>query len=199
EWTPAVSQKKTWRSRGRRWKRLRPYQCEKLVAEHHLDYLRSRRVLTRDDAEDICCRGGNNPRGLNYLVESVCRVKTKDLVIGKITVEAATTTTSLFCMCKEESLFLSFQSGTGNRGSSEARFSQTPLSCSEDTCGHSGAAFSWSTVHEGRNVSSTCGLPKPGEQGGPSVPTKDSEPGTLGSESTDQFHTFSIFSIYIIA
>nr|XP_046164032.1 B-cell lymphoma/leukemia 10-like [Oncorhynchus gorbuscha] len=181
--------------------RLRPYLCEKLVADRHLDYLRSRRVLTRDDAEDICCRVGNskktgrmldylaeNPRGLDYLVESICRVRTKDFVIGKITSEvevvkmerreaailSAAGSSSPVCICKERTPFVLLQSG-----SSEAQSIQTSLSNSEDKWGQNEASFSWSALPEGVSVSSLHSLPKPGEQGAPSVPLEDSEPGTL--------------------
>ncbi|XP_064881011.1 B-cell lymphoma/leukemia 10-like [Oncorhynchus nerka] len=199
---------------------LRPYLCEKLVADRHLDYLRSRRVLTRDDAEDICCRVGNskktgrmldylaeNPRGLDYLVESIRRVRTKDFVIGKITSEveavkrreaailSAAGSSPPVCICKEKTPFVSLQSdSTGYKGSSEAQSIQTSLSNSEHKWGQNEASFSWSALPEGVSVSSLHSLPKPGEQGAPSVPFEDSEPGTLESESSDQFHTLRSFS-----
>uniref|UniRef100_A0A8C7F0G2 Uncharacterized protein n=1 Tax=Oncorhynchus kisutch TaxID=8019 RepID=A0A8C7F0G2_ONCKI len=128
------------------------------------------------DAEDICCRVGNskktgrmmdylaeNPRGL---VESIRRVRTKDFVIGKITSEvevvkmerreatilSAAGSSSPVCICKERTPFSI----------------QTSLSNSEDNA-----------LPEGVSVSSLHSLPKPGEQGAPSVPLEDSEPGTL--------------------
>ncbi|KAJ8000700.1 hypothetical protein DPEC_G00183080 [Dallia pectoralis] len=201
--------------------RLRPYLCEKLVAERHLDYLRSQRVLTRDDAEDICCRGGNakktvrmldylseNPRGLDCLVESFCRVRTKDFVIVKITSEVETVkerravlleaaaTSSLVCTCGKGGLFVSFQSNSEGMCSCESTSSQASFTNSKDTHGQSEAAFSWSALHEGMNVSTAPLLPKPGEQGGPLVPTEDIEPGTFWSESTDQFHTLRSYSTH---
>lgn len=201
--------------------RLRPYLCEKLVADRHLDYLRSRRVLTRDDAEDICCRVGNskktgrmldylaeNPRGLDYLVESIRRVRTKDFVIGKITSEveavkmerrdaailSAAGSSSPICICKERTPFVSLQSdSTGYKGSSEGQSIQTSLSNSEDKWSQNEASFSWSALPEGVSVSSLPSLPKPGQQGALSVPLEDSEPRTLESESSDQFHTLLSF------
>ncbi|XP_029381108.1 B-cell lymphoma/leukemia 10 isoform X2 [Echeneis naucrates] len=80
--------------------RLRCYLCDKIRAERHLDYLRSRRILTRDDAEEISCRTtqskrtammldilAENPRGLDALIESIREMRSQNFIITKITDE----------------------------------------------------------------------------------------------------------------
>ncbi|XP_029931252.1 B-cell lymphoma/leukemia 10 isoform X2 [Myripristis murdjan] len=78
--------------------KLRHYLCDKIRAERHLDYLRSRRILTRDDAEEICCRTtqskrtgmlldflAENPHGLDALIESIQQTRSQNFIIAKIT------------------------------------------------------------------------------------------------------------------
>ncbi|XP_010885106.2 B-cell lymphoma/leukemia 10 [Esox lucius] len=80
--------------------RLRPYLCDKIRADRHFDFLRSRKILTRDDAEEISCRTtqskrtgmlldylAENPRGLDALVESIQQGRTLNFIITKITDE----------------------------------------------------------------------------------------------------------------
>lgn len=80
--------------------RLRHYLCDKIRAERHLDYLRSRRILTRDDAEEISCRTtqtkrtamlldmlAENPRGLDALTASIRETRSQNFIITKITDE----------------------------------------------------------------------------------------------------------------
>uniref|UniRef100_A0A3B5B4U1 BCL10 immune signaling adaptor n=1 Tax=Stegastes partitus TaxID=144197 RepID=A0A3B5B4U1_9TELE len=80
--------------------RLRHYLCDKIKADRHLDYLRSRRILTRDDAEEISCRTtqtkrsamlldilAENPRGLDALIDSIRQMRTQNFIIAKITDE----------------------------------------------------------------------------------------------------------------
>lgn len=80
--------------------RLRHYLCDKIRAERHLDYLRSRRILTRDDAEEISCRTTQtkrtatmldilveNPRGLDALIDSIREMRSQNFIIAKITDE----------------------------------------------------------------------------------------------------------------
>lgn len=79
---------------------LRPYLVEKLIAERHFDYLRSKKILTREDAEEIGCRNtrgkragklldliADNPRGLDTLIESIIHLRTLDFIIHRITDE----------------------------------------------------------------------------------------------------------------
>ncbi|KAK9538632.1 hypothetical protein VZT92_003793 [Zoarces viviparus] len=80
--------------------RMRHYLCDKIRAERHLDYLRSQRILTRDDAEEISCRTtqtkrtamlldllAENPRGLDALVDSIRVLRSQNFIITKITDE----------------------------------------------------------------------------------------------------------------
>ncbi|XP_044530289.1 B-cell lymphoma/leukemia 10 isoform X2 [Gracilinanus agilis] len=79
---------------------LRVYLCEKIIAERHFDHLRARKILTREDTEEISCRTSSkkragklldylqeNPKGLDTLVESIRREKTQSFLIEKITDE----------------------------------------------------------------------------------------------------------------
>lgn len=80
--------------------RMRHYLCDKIRAERHLDYLRSRRILNRDDAEEIGCRTtqtkrtamlldmlAENPRGLDALIDSIREQRSQNFIIAKITDE----------------------------------------------------------------------------------------------------------------
>ncbi|XP_077471670.1 B-cell lymphoma/leukemia 10 [Stigmatopora argus] len=80
--------------------RMRHYLCEKIRARCHLDYLRSRRILTRDDAEEINSKNTQtgrtgwlldilteNPRGLDVLIDSIRELRSQNFVIHKITDE----------------------------------------------------------------------------------------------------------------
>ncbi|XP_044157384.1 B-cell lymphoma/leukemia 10 [Bufo gargarizans] len=80
--------------------RLRPYLCEKLIAERHFDYLRSKMILNKEDTEEILCqttsrkragemldRLAKNPKGLDALIESIRQQRTQDFLIEKITDE----------------------------------------------------------------------------------------------------------------
>lgn len=80
--------------------RLRPYLCDKIIADRHFDYLRSRRILTRDDTEEIYCRStqkkktgmlldilAENPLGLDTLIESIQLSRSLSFIITKITDE----------------------------------------------------------------------------------------------------------------
>ncbi|XP_035027218.1 B-cell lymphoma/leukemia 10 isoform X1 [Hippoglossus stenolepis] len=80
--------------------RLRHYLCDKIRAERHVDYLRSRRILTRDDAEEISCRStqtkrtamlldhlADNPRGLDALIDSIRELRSQNFIVTRITDE----------------------------------------------------------------------------------------------------------------
>ncbi|KAL4656046.1 B-cell lymphoma/leukemia 10 [Arapaima gigas] len=80
--------------------RLRPYLCDKITADRHFDYLRSKKILTREDTEDINSkvttrqRAGKlldylaeNPKGLDIFIESIQYSKCSDFIITKITDE----------------------------------------------------------------------------------------------------------------
>lgn len=80
--------------------RLRPYLCDKIIADRHFDYLRSRKILSREDTEEINCRTthrkrtgklldylAENPKGLDTLVESIQLSRSSNFIITKITDE----------------------------------------------------------------------------------------------------------------
>lgn len=80
--------------------RMRHYLCGTIRADRHLDFLRSRRVLTRDDAEEISCRSTqskrtamlldfltDNPRGLDALLDSIRELRSQNFIITKVTDE----------------------------------------------------------------------------------------------------------------
>ncbi|XP_029473634.1 B-cell lymphoma/leukemia 10 isoform X2 [Rhinatrema bivittatum] len=80
--------------------KLRPYLSERIIAERHFDYLRSKKILTREDAEEISCQTTSkkkagalfdcivqNPKGLDALIESIRKEKTQNFLIEKITDE----------------------------------------------------------------------------------------------------------------
>lgn len=77
---------------------IRPMLCEKIIAERHFDYLRSKMILTKCDTEEINCRTTSrqragemldrivlHPKGLDILIESIRREKTQNFLIEKIT------------------------------------------------------------------------------------------------------------------
>ncbi|XP_039929553.1 B-cell lymphoma/leukemia 10 isoform X3 [Hirundo rustica] len=78
--------------------RMRPYLCDKIIAERHFDYLRSKKILTREDTEEISARSSSrkktgklldylaeNPKGLDTLIESIRRERTQNFLLQKIT------------------------------------------------------------------------------------------------------------------
>ncbi|XP_048845682.1 B-cell lymphoma/leukemia 10 isoform X2 [Brienomyrus brachyistius] len=80
--------------------RLRPYLCDKITAERHFDYLRSKKILTREDTEEISWKVtsrqktsklldylAENPKGLDTLIESIQNTRCSDFIITKITDE----------------------------------------------------------------------------------------------------------------
>uniref|UniRef100_A0A8D0DV18 B-cell lymphoma/leukemia 10 n=1 Tax=Salvator merianae TaxID=96440 RepID=A0A8D0DV18_SALMN len=77
---------------------LRHYLCDKIIAERHFDYLRSKKILSREDTEEISCRTSSrkkagklldylaeHPKGLDALIESIRREKTQNFLLEKIT------------------------------------------------------------------------------------------------------------------
>ncbi|XP_062992891.1 B-cell lymphoma/leukemia 10 [Elgaria multicarinata webbii] len=78
--------------------RLRRYLCDKIIAERHFDYLRSKKILSREDTEEISCRTSSrkkagklldylaeHPKGLDALIESIRCEKTQNFLLEKIT------------------------------------------------------------------------------------------------------------------
>ncbi|XP_048395432.1 B-cell lymphoma/leukemia 10 isoform X2 [Stegostoma tigrinum] len=80
--------------------KLRPYLCEKVIAERHFDYLRAKRILSKEDTEEISYQGLNrrktgklldylaeNPKGLDTLINSIRREGTQNFLVQRITDE----------------------------------------------------------------------------------------------------------------
>ncbi|XP_003223119.1 B-cell lymphoma/leukemia 10 [Anolis carolinensis] len=77
---------------------LRDYLCDKIIADRHFDYLRSRKILSREDTEEISCRPSSrkkagklldylaeHPKGLDALIGSIRREGTQNFLLEKIT------------------------------------------------------------------------------------------------------------------
>ncbi|XP_070830638.1 B-cell lymphoma/leukemia 10 isoform X2 [Chaetodon trifascialis] len=121
--------------------RLRHYLCDKIRAERHLDYLRSRRILTRDDAEEISCRTtqtkrtamlldilAENPRGLDALTDSIREMRSQNFIITKITDEVQKAKNE-----KLESLRAASSSSSDSNLSSPSTTSDLPTSFSHNS------------------------------------------------------------------
>ncbi|XP_078264234.1 B-cell lymphoma/leukemia 10 [Rhinoraja longicauda] len=80
--------------------KLRPYLCDKVIAERHFDYLRAKKILSKEDTEEISHvvasrrKAGKlldhlmeNPKGLDTLVCSIRREGTQNFLVQKITDE----------------------------------------------------------------------------------------------------------------
>lgn len=174
--------------------RMRHYLCDKIRAERHLDYLRSRRLLTRDDAEEISCRTtqtkrtamlldllAENPRGLDALIDSIRELRSQNFIITKITDEVQ--------KGKNEKIE-SLKAGASSSSSSDTSVS-TPIPTSDTPSMfsnnstlllHPDVAVSLNLLSlqpggdltsAGRvsiGVVSSSSLPRPGEPGAPPLP-----------------------------
>ncbi|XP_062920871.1 B-cell lymphoma/leukemia 10 [Mobula hypostoma] len=80
--------------------KLRPYLCDKLIAERHFDYLRAKKILCKEDTEEISFQVSSrrkagklldhlteNPKGLDTLICSIRREGTQNFLVQKITDE----------------------------------------------------------------------------------------------------------------
>ncbi|XP_032883743.1 B-cell lymphoma/leukemia 10 [Amblyraja radiata] len=80
--------------------KLRPYLCDKVIAERHFDLLRAKKILSKEDTEEISHVVGSrrkagklldhlmeNPKGLDTLVSSIRREGTQNFLVQKITDE----------------------------------------------------------------------------------------------------------------
>ncbi|XP_005993918.1 B-cell lymphoma/leukemia 10 [Latimeria chalumnae] len=78
--------------------RLRPYLCSKITAERHFDYLRAKKILTKEDTEEISYEPSSrkktgkfldylaeNPKGLDTLIVSIRREGTQLFIIERLT------------------------------------------------------------------------------------------------------------------
>ncbi|XP_037537723.1 B-cell lymphoma/leukemia 10 [Nematolebias whitei] len=118
--------------------RLRHYLCDKIRADRHLDYLRSQRILTRDDAEEISCRTtqtkrtatmldilAENPRGLDALIDSIREMRSQNFIIARITDEVQ--------KAKNEKIESLRASGTSSFFSSPSTTSDLPSTFSNNS------------------------------------------------------------------
>lgn len=101
--------------------RLRPYLVDKIIASRHFDYLRSRKILTRDDTEEINCRStdrkragklldylAENPRGLDTLIESIRRERTINFLITRITDEVQKVKNERIAALKGKEVYIAY-------------------------------------------------------------------------------------------
>uniref|UniRef100_A0A3B5MXY4 BCL10 immune signaling adaptor n=1 Tax=Xiphophorus couchianus TaxID=32473 RepID=A0A3B5MXY4_9TELE len=174
--------------------RLRHYLCDKIRADRHLDYLRSRRILTRDDAEEISCRTtqtkrtatlldilAENPRGLDALIDSIRELRSQNFIITKITDEVQkaknekieslrghtlTTTTDLPNTFSNNSTLLFHPDGERSPSTSDLASSLNMSSLQK--CGDLPSAAGASLGVAPSSTSSS--LPKPGDPGAPPLP-----------------------------
>uniref|UniRef100_A0A3B3T218 CARD domain-containing protein n=1 Tax=Paramormyrops kingsleyae TaxID=1676925 RepID=A0A3B3T218_9TELE len=186
--------------------RLRPYLCDKLIADRHLDYLRSKKIISREDAEEIACRAGNrrktgkmldyvaeNPRGLDSLVESIRKVRTKDFVILKITSEVEEVKSERRwgavlakgfgppSPCTKASRMFSMWSDSSASFENEKDPPGTLMSNLD--------AWSGPCCRSSGTLSSSSHLPKPGEPGAPELPEQgSSEAESPGAGPLDAGH-----------
>ncbi|KAJ0011953.1 hypothetical protein NQD34_012928 [Periophthalmus magnuspinnatus] len=177
--------------------RLRHYLCETIRAERHLDFLRSRRILSRDDAEEISCRTTqrkrtallldfltDNPRGLDALLDSIREMRSQNFIITKVTDELQKVKNE-----KSESLRASASSSSdiasGTTPTSDFSFSNTstmlfhPDGEKSPSTSELATSLNLMSVQKGTelssvacaNLPSTCSsLPKPGDPGAPPLP-----------------------------
>lgn len=150
--------------------RLRPYLVDKIIADRHFDYLRSKKILTREDTEEISCRTtrgkrtsklldilAENPRGLDMLIESIKWGRTLNFIIARITDEVQRVKNERLEALKGEAS----SSSSVATGSFNLRYGSARGNEALSVCGGSGTM----------NVSSTSSiLPKPGDPGAPALP-----------------------------
>uniref|UniRef100_UPI00398EDF68 B-cell lymphoma/leukemia 10 n=1 Tax=Pristiophorus japonicus TaxID=55135 RepID=UPI00398EDF68 len=80
--------------------KLRPYLCDKVIAERHFDFLRAKKILSKEDTEEISHQISSrrkagklldhlteNPKGLDTLINSIRREGTQNFLVQKITDE----------------------------------------------------------------------------------------------------------------
>lgn len=192
--------------------RMRHYLCETILAERHLDYLRSRRILTRDDAEEISCRTTrrkrnallldfltDNPHGLDALLDSIREMRSQTFIITKLTDELQKAKNE-----KLESLRASASSSSDSTptttSTSDLSFSNTSTMLFHTTGEKSastsdlGASLNLISFHKGPELSSVAcanlpsassNLPRPGDPGAPPLPNEilDESPSNIDAAS----------------
>ncbi|KAM3915751.1 B-cell lymphoma/leukemia 10 [Leptodactylus fuscus] len=177
---------------------LRPYLCEKLIAERHFDYLRSKMILNKDDTEEILCqttsrkragemldRLAKHPKGLDALIESIRQQRTQDFLIEKITDEVLRVKNSRLESFKDYYLDSSLTTSNGLSTTDEKLVSPQMESTvlyhpeGEPSLPHyfsSSMTLRSSSTIENKSKNSKQSsnfsnkFPKPGEQGAPPLP-----------------------------
>uniref|UniRef100_A0A4X2MAS0 CARD domain-containing protein n=1 Tax=Vombatus ursinus TaxID=29139 RepID=A0A4X2MAS0_VOMUR len=163
----------------------------------HVDHLRAKKTLTREDAEEIEKRAGKlldylqeNPKALDTLVESIRREKTQSFLIEKITDEALKLKTVK--LEHPKGLHHSYMplppgatNGLSRLDSNECNFSdklkdgdatvvyQTTGECSRASFYSNNTSLNLPVVDVGRTenrVFSSTPLPGPGDPGEPPLP-----------------------------
>lgn len=189
--------------------RMRHYLCETIRADRHLDFLRSRRVLTRDDAEEIGCRSTqrkraamlldfltDHPRGLDTLLDSIREMRSQNFIITKVTDELQKAKNE-----KIESLRAAASSSSdltpSPTSASDLSFSNTstllfhPAGEKSASTSDLGASLNLVSVQKGSELSSvscssSSSLPKPGDPGAPPLPDEilDESPSSIDAASS---------------
>uniref|UniRef100_A0A3Q3X091 CARD domain-containing protein n=1 Tax=Mola mola TaxID=94237 RepID=A0A3Q3X091_MOLML len=179
--------------------KLRHYLCDKIRAERHLDYLRSRRILTRDDAEEISCRTtqtkrtatlldilAENPRGLDALTDSIREMRSQNFIITKITDEvqraktaaasSSTSESSLSTPCTTSVLPMTFSKNStllfhpdGERSPSNSDVAGSINLPSFQKSGILPSGVSSASIGVASSTA-TPSLPRPGDPGAPPLP-----------------------------
>lgn len=177
--------------------KMRHYLCETIHADRHLDFLRSRRILTRDDAEEISCRTTrrkrtamlldfltDNPRGLDALLDSIREMRSQTFIITKLTDELQKAKNE-----KIESLRAAASSSSDltpcTTSTSDLSFSNTstmlfhPDGEKSASTSDLGASLNLMSVQKGSELcsvasanlpSTSSSLPRPGDPGAPPLP-----------------------------
>ncbi|KAM9790606.1 B-cell lymphoma/leukemia 10-like [Syngnathus typhle] len=185
--------------------RMRHYLCEKIRARCHLDYLRSRRILTRDDAEEINSKStqtsrtgwlldilSENPRGLDVLVDSIRELRSQNFVIHKITDEvqktknekleslkaaasSSSSKNSLTPPCTTQELSITFSSDSTLLCFPDGQESSTILKVGVCPSAPSLSNDGDLTFVASSSTTTSSSLPRPGDPGAPTLPEEEEE------------------------
>lgn len=174
--------------------RMRDYLCKTIRADRHLNYLRARRFLTQDDAEEISCRTTQtkktamlldflaiHPHGLDALLDSIREMRTQNFIITKLTDELQKAKNE-----KIESLRASASSSSDSTpvttSPSDFSFSNTstmlfhPDGEKSASTSDLGASLNLLSIQKEPALSSVAcaspSLPRPGDPGAPPLPNE---------------------------
>ncbi|XP_072296975.1 B-cell lymphoma/leukemia 10 [Eucyclogobius newberryi] len=178
--------------------RMWHYLCETIRAERHLDFLRSRRILSRDDAEEISCRTTqrkrtallldflmDNPHGLDSLLDSIREMRSQNFIITKVTDELQKAKNEKIESLRALASSSSDVTSPATTSTSDLSFSNTstmlfhPDGEKSPSTSDLGASLDLMHVQKGAELSSVAcanlpstssSLPKPGDPGAPPLP-----------------------------